>query len=61
MNKDELYRVHMEWIERCLAADKLTEWEQDFVTSVKAYLERKGSLSSRQAEILEKIYAEKTD
>ena len=38
----------------------LTKWEEDFVTSVTDQFERRGSLSDRQIEILERIYAEKT-
>lgn len=61
MNKDELYKVHQEWIERCELSDRLTEWESEFVSSVKRALERYGSLTPRQAEVLERIYADKTD
>ena len=61
MEKDEAYRVHHEWIDKCLGSDNLTEWEEKFVNSVKEQLERRGSLSPRQVEVLEKIYAEKTD
>ena len=39
---------------------ELTKWESDFVESVSGQFERCGSLSERQAEILERIYAEKT-
>ena len=38
----------------------LTKWEQDFVESVKEQFEKKGSLSEKQQEILERIYADKT-
>jgi hypothetical protein len=61
MDKAEAYKVHHEWIDKSLASDKLTEWEQTFIESLKEQLERKGSLSPRQVEILEKIYADKTD
>lgn len=61
MDKEQAYRVHNDWIQACLSSDKLTEWEHEFVTSVKSYLERKGSLTHRQAEILEGIYAKRTD
>lgn len=39
---------------------ELTEWEEDFVSSIRKQFERKGELSPRQFEILEQIYAEKT-
>lgn len=38
----------------------LTEWEENFVKSVRKQFDRKGTLSDRQIEILERIYAEKT-
>lgn len=39
---------------------ELTKWEEDFVDSVREQFQARGSLSERQIEILEKIYAEKT-
>jgi hypothetical protein len=39
---------------------ELTPWELDFLTSVKDQFDRKGVLTDRQFEVLEKIYAEKT-
>ena len=61
MDKDKLYKVHQHWIEQCqLSSDRLTEWEEQFVESVKGQLEKKGSISYGQAEILERIYSEKT-
>ena len=50
----------MHWIEECQGSDKLTEWEENFVESVKRALERYGSLSPKQTEILDRIYSEKT-
>lgn len=38
----------------------LSDWEEGFVESISEQLERTGSLSNRQEEILERIYAEKT-
>lgn len=61
MDKSEAYRLHSEWIERCEQSDRLTEWEEEFVESIKDQLMRKGSISNSQAEILERIYADKTD
>lgn len=61
MDKAEAYRVHMEWIEQIeVMGDGVTEWEENFVSSVKEQLEKKGSLSPKQAEILERIYANRT-
>lgn len=39
---------------------ELTKWEEDFVASVSEQFAQRGSISERQAEILERIYAEKT-
>lgn len=57
----DLYYQYHNWIAACEASDKLTEWETNFVQSVKKYLEDKGRLSPKQVEILERIYADKTD
>lgn len=39
---------------------ELTEWELGFMASVTDQFDRRGHLSERQEEILERIYAEKT-
>lgn len=41
-------------------AHGLTCWESSFMMSLTDQFERSGSISERQEEILEKIYAEKT-
>lgn len=41
-------------------ARELTSWETGFVASITDQFDRRGSLSDRQFEILERIYAEKT-
>ena len=38
----------------------LPKWEQDFVESIGLQLDDRGTISDRQEEILERIYAEKT-
>ena len=38
----------------------LSSWEKGFMESITDQFERSGSLSERQTEILERIYAEKT-
>lgn len=50
------------WIDTIVneASDKLSDWETNFIESIDAQLRLKGSLSPRQIEILERIYAEKT-
>jgi hypothetical protein len=40
-------------------AKELTKWETDFVASITEQFETRKSLSDRQFEILERIYAEK--
>lgn len=39
---------------------ELTKWEEDFINSVREQFQARRSLSDRQIEILERIYAEKT-
>lgn len=41
-------------------AKELSQWEMNFIISIADQFSRKGTLSERQFEILEKIYAEKT-
>ncbi len=49
------------WIEEIdLHGRGLTKWEEDFVDSLRDQLERRGMLSERQIEILERMYSEKT-
>jgi len=40
--------------------DKLTDWELQFLESIQDQFNRKGSLSTKQFQILERIYAERT-
>lgn len=49
----------MEWIERCEIAD-LDNFEEEFIESIKEQLQRKGSLTPRQVQVLEEIYTRKT-
>lgn len=58
MTDSEKYK---DWIETIQIRGRgLTKWEEDFVESVSEQLTARGSLSPRQADILERIYAEKT-
>lgn len=43
-----------------MPAKTLTEWELDFLVSIRDQFDRRGSLSEKQFEILERIYSEKT-
>ncbi len=38
----------------------LSKWEEDFLISISDQFDRRGTLSDKQFEILERIYAEKT-
>lgn len=38
----------------------LTNWEEDFVASVEEQMEKISSLSDKQLEVLERVYANKT-
>lgn len=38
----------------------LSKWEEDFIASITDQFNTRGTLSDRQVEILEKVYAEKT-
>jgi uncharacterized membrane-anchored protein len=53
--------VIKDWIDRVNSEGRnLTKWEENFMESITEQFENSGSLSDRQEEILEKIYAEKT-
>jgi hypothetical protein len=39
---------------------ELTKWEEDFIESIDEQFTERSSLSEKQFEILERIYAEKT-
>ena len=52
--------VIADWLEQCENSRKLTKWETDFIESVAEQFDRRGTISDRQEEILERIYAEKT-
>lgn len=41
-------------------ARNLSKWEADFIDSIAEQFERRGKLSEKQIEILERIYSEKT-
>lgn len=57
------FEVLSSWVEAILteASDDLTEWETIFVTDMKVRIDNKWPVSERQQEILERIYADKTD
>jgi hypothetical protein len=55
--------VIQSWIDAIVeeAQDELNSWESNFIESISIHFNRGGILTQRQEEILEKIYAEKTD
>jgi hypothetical protein len=54
----ELWRGWADQIQ--MYGEKLSVWEEEFVESVVSQLDQGRGLSERQAEILERIYSEKT-
>lgn len=61
MNIQEKHKLWTHYIDALhTEAVGLTKWEENFVESVAEQLTTKGSLSPRQEEILERIYAERT-
>jgi len=54
--------IYLEWIRLIVEdGDDLTKWEEDFIENITNWLDSGRNLSERQAEILERIYAEKTN
>jgi hypothetical protein len=55
-------QVYKDWVSAILteASDSLSDWESGFVDSIEGQLNRGRILSQKQAEILERIYSEKT-
>jgi hypothetical protein len=50
------------WIKQTLEDGRgVTAWENDFLVSVGEQLERKGTISEKQEEIVERIYSERTE
>jgi len=56
---DTMDSQRFQWIIRWLDWERLTEWEEDFILSVENYFEKRGYLSKKQENILERIYREK--
>lgn len=56
-----LQTMYKEWVEHIQDHGvNLSVWEQDFIGSIEGQLAAGRSLSDKQAQILERIYAEKT-
>ena len=61
MNREEKRKLHGTWLADILSqARNLTAWEQQFLDSIEERLDEGWNLSEKQAEVLERIYAEKT-
>ncbi len=52
--------VLQSWLDAIADDSELDAWEQGFVENIKEQLTARGTLTRRQQEILERIYAEKT-
>lgn len=61
--KPKSKEVLQSWIDAIKdeASDSLTDWETDFIDSIENQLEARSHLSEKQEEILERIYAQKTN
>jgi len=55
----KLQNERVKWIISGLVYDDLTDWEKDFIESIKIQSDEGKALTNRQMEILEKIYKEK--
>lgn len=60
--KPKAPQVYKDWVKTILeeASDTLSDWESNFIDSIETQLTRGYTLSEKQDEILDKIYAEKT-
>ena len=53
--------VIKQWIDDVInTGRRLTQWEQEFITDISEQFDGRGTLSAKQEEILERIYANKT-
>lgn len=52
--------VYISWVDSIVEEADLTKWEANFIDSISEWLDSGRNLSERQAEILERIYSEKT-
>jgi len=60
-NRMDNFTLHMSWIDKCMEErHKLNDWERKFIIDIRLQLRSKGSLSDKQVQILERIYADKT-
>jgi len=61
LDKEQLHKLHLHWVGTIQREGlNLTDWEVNFVLSIKNQLLQGRTLSPKQIEILEKIYTDKT-
>jgi len=56
----DLHRLIAHMFESLEGISDLSEWEDKFIESIRDQYEKKGFLSVKQRDILERIYTEKT-
>lgn len=54
-----MIKDRLKWILTGINYEKVTDWEQRFLEDVESYFKRKGDLTDKQEEILERIFREK--
>lgn len=59
MSNEELIRHMLVTLKK--VGKGLTTWEDAFIDSIEKYFEKKGTLTEKQFDTLERIYAEKTE
>lgn len=61
MSKSQSQETYAKWIYECQHNGRgLTDWEEHFIESLDQQMTDGRGITPRQAEILERIYAEKT-
>jgi hypothetical protein len=60
MERKVMIASRLKWIITGLDWERLTPWEEKFVEDMENYFNRKGDLTDKQEEILERIYKEKS-
>lgn len=59
--KPQTLEVYKSWVSAIEdVSEELNDWELNFIESISDKLDRRSNLTERQAEVLERIYAEKT-
>ncbi len=58
-NEDLMTPERFTWIIKGLNFDELTDWESRFVEDMEKWMKKRGDLSDKQEEILERIFQEK--